>query len=179
MDVDAVDPNTSSTYVQDPITNIKLSDFMPVQPNGRHAKNLQRVPDFYIRYLKLVLSRFAIREFCPDLRLPADHLYNVAHRLAAVKSFREGVIGGAYDYHAPGRSFLDDTAFLYNLYDHQIHHRGKLAFDKYAADPERLEQDIKNNTVLKARSRVSGLIQLDNHVQTEALIDVLIPSPIH
>ena len=66
----------------------------------------------------------------------------------------------AYAFLGPNLSFLANTDFILEQYDHFVHHVQKSRFDKNEKAPGSVKAEEFTNATIKARSRVSDFLQI-------------------
>jgi hypothetical protein len=105
-------------------------------PNaGKHATDAALVEAFVIDYIATYCAKFGLTEWAPDLRDTPYSLYNSAHRIIAIDTFRQAMAARAYSHMGPNQDFLHDTALLMRVYDHFVHHFQLQRFKKEGKIP--------------------------------------------
>ncbi|KAA1113444.1 hypothetical protein PGT21_031647 [Puccinia graminis f. sp. tritici] len=117
------------------------------------GKHLIHMSDFNIRYIHSSLSRLGLSAWKPNLDEQADSLYNVAHRIAAVKRFRECVAGGAYTYMNVNEGFIDNLDLLGKAYEHYVHFNWQGISSKERKEEGKHDRDEKRKLLQTARER--------------------------
>ncbi|KNZ51783.1 hypothetical protein VP01_3812g2 [Puccinia sorghi] len=83
------------------VTLTRLSPRLPEKARKcrtKVGKHMLHLLDFNICYIHSSLSKLGLTNWAPNLDEQADSLYNVAHQMAAICTFRECVAGGAYTF---------------------------------------------------------------------------------
>ncbi|KAA1112136.1 hypothetical protein PGTUg99_007199 [Puccinia graminis f. sp. tritici] len=118
------------------------------------GKHMIHMSDFNIRYIHSSLSRLGLSAWKPNLDEQADSLYNVAHRIAAVKTFRECVAGGAYTYMNVNEGFIDNLDLLGKAYEHYVHFNWQGISSKERKEEGKHDRDEKRKLLQTARERL-------------------------
>lgn len=121
------------------------------------SKKIIHVEDFFFKYTKAVLARLGIRKWAPDLEDSPDSLYNEACRVAAIKSFRQIAVNGAYKFANCNLQFLNDFDLLIRTYNHYVFFLSKNKYTKEKKNPGSLGQELDRKAISHARGRVSAL----------------------
>ncbi|KAI9608933.1 hypothetical protein H4Q26_005127 [Puccinia striiformis f. sp. tritici PST-130] len=100
------------------------------------GKGLVNLEEFFVSYTQAILARLGIRVWAPDLEDLPDSLYNEACRQAALKSFRQASVGGAYAYMNVNLKYATDLTLLIPAYNHYVHY---LQATRYNREKIRLE----------------------------------------
>ncbi|KAH9467019.1 hypothetical protein Pst134EB_002052 [Puccinia striiformis f. sp. tritici] len=105
------------------------------------SKKIIHVEDFFFKYTKAVLARLGIRKWAPDLEDSPDSLYNEACRVAAIKSFRQIAVNGAYKFANCNLQFLNDFDLLIRTYNHYLR-KARVSFAKNHNLPKRYKRVV-------------------------------------
>ncbi|KAH9445127.1 hypothetical protein Pst134EB_025376 [Puccinia striiformis f. sp. tritici] len=117
------------------------------------SKKIIHVEDFFFKYTKAVLARLGIRKWAPDLEDSPDSLYNEACRVAAIKSFRQIAVNGAYKFANCNLQFLNDFDLLIRTYNHYVFFLSK---NKYTKEKKKTRAAWVKSWIEK-RFRMQGL----------------------
>ncbi|KAH9451449.1 hypothetical protein Pst134EA_025403 [Puccinia striiformis f. sp. tritici] len=118
------------------------------------SKKIIHVEDFFFKYTKAVLARLGIRKWAPDLEDSPDSLYNEACRVAAIKSFRQIAVNGAYKFANCNLQFLNDFDLLIRAYNHYVFFLSKNKYTKEKKNPGSLGQELDRKAISHARGRL-------------------------
>jgi len=121
------------------------------QKVGKHMIHLS---EFNIRYIHSSLSQLGITTWLPNLDEQPDSLYNVAHRMAAIKTFRECVAGNAYSFMNINHAFIEDFELLKQAYDHYVHYVWLNVYSKEKKEKGKHRKDEERKALQTARERL-------------------------
>ncbi|KNZ59055.1 hypothetical protein VP01_1808g2 [Puccinia sorghi] len=68
------------------------------EQRSKLGKHMMHLSDFNIRYVQTSMSQLGLWCWMPNLDEQPDSLYNEAHRICAIKTFRQLTSAGAYKY---------------------------------------------------------------------------------
>ncbi|KAA1099778.1 hypothetical protein PGT21_020224 [Puccinia graminis f. sp. tritici] len=118
---------------------------------GKHIVNIS---DFHIQYIHTSLSQLGLFAWNPNLNEQADSLYNEAHKICAIRSFRQMVAGGAYQYMNVNATYVDNFDLLKQTYDHYVHYVLAKIFDKEKKEQGKHFRDEERKVLQTARERL-------------------------
>ncbi|MBW0470531.1 hypothetical protein O181_010246 [Austropuccinia psidii MF-1] len=94
------------------------------------ARGISHLSDSYISYICGTLSLLGITVWSPNLAQTSDNLYNVACRIAALVTFQQVTVGGAYNYMSINPKYIMEMSLLQKAYDHFVHYLMKARAEK-------------------------------------------------
>ncbi|KAI9626749.1 hypothetical protein KEM48_010214 [Puccinia striiformis f. sp. tritici PST-130] len=113
-----------------------------IQCGGKKVgKGLVNLEEFFVSYTQAILARLGMRVWAPDLDDLPDSLNNEACRQAALKSFRQAAIGGAYSYMNVNKKYATDLTLLIPAYNHFVHHLQKQQYNREKNQTGRFRMD--------------------------------------
>ncbi|KAI9616823.1 hypothetical protein KEM48_005069 [Puccinia striiformis f. sp. tritici PST-130] len=101
-----------------------------------------------------ILARLGIRVWAPDLEDLPDSLYNEACRQAALKSFRQASVGGAYAYMNVNLKYATDLTLLIPAYNHYVHYLQATRYNREKNQTGKFRMDEERKVISKARERL-------------------------
>lgn len=120
------------------------------------AKNILRVNDSFLTTIFSMLLTCGLTQWCPDVASPPDTLYNMAHELIFVESYKAVAGSFAYRHMSPTPAGTDNHAFITDVY-HSFafdYMRGKARVEKQ--EPGKLSQSQEESNQSRRRKRVCG-----------------------
>ncbi|EFP76958.1 uncharacterized protein PGTG_02419 [Puccinia graminis f. sp. tritici CRL 75-36-700-3] len=117
-------------------------------------KGLVNLEEFFISYTQSVLARLGMRSWAPDLEDIPDLLYNEACRQAALKSFRQAAVGGAYAYMNVNKKYVADLSLLIPAYNHYVHYLQASRYNREKTQTGKFRMDEERKVISKARERL-------------------------
>jgi hypothetical protein len=138
---------------------------------ARRGRNMMLFSEFdseLLEHMKTCISQYGLTAWCPDLRQSPSSLYNMAHRLAALESFKQGLIANAYHPFNAGRQWASRTEDLTTFYNHHVHY---FLLERYKVEkrsPGATKVRDARNTKAQSRGRVR-LLSLNFLLQTNFL----------
>ncbi|EJD34271.1 hypothetical protein AURDEDRAFT_131253 [Auricularia subglabra TFB-10046 SS5] len=122
---------------------------------GTRAKQAGRVPESALHFVLGQLARYGLRSWRPNFNEDAYSLYNSTHRLVALDTFRQLVVGLAYDHMAVDKSFLDQMLLLTQVYDHYVHYRLFKIWEREQKYPGAAQAEMERDTILARRRQTA------------------------
>jgi hypothetical protein len=124
---------------------------------GRNMMTFEEFDEGLLGHMKSTMARFGLTRFCPDLRESPRSLYNKAHRIVAVESFKQGLIGCMYATFNANSHWASRTEDLVKIYDHHVHYflRERYRLEKRKAGGN-IVRDAKN-AKMQGRGQVSSI----------------------
>ncbi|MBW0479799.1 hypothetical protein O181_019514 [Austropuccinia psidii MF-1] len=102
-----------------------------VQPGRKKVgQGIVFMKNFFILYIKALLSKLGIRQWAPNLDEASNTLYNKACRISAIQSFHQVAIGGAYQNMNVNLRYLSNIQLLHSTYNHYVHYYMNQLFKK-------------------------------------------------
>ncbi|PLW24725.1 hypothetical protein PCASD_05232 [Puccinia coronata f. sp. avenae] len=117
------------------------------------GKGLVNLEEFFVSYTQAILARLGIRVWAPDLDNLPDSLYNKACRQAALKSFRQAAVGGAYAYMNVNQKYATDLSLLIPAYNHYVHYLQAQRYNREKNQTGKFRMDEERKVIAKARER--------------------------
>ncbi|KAI9606333.1 hypothetical protein KEM48_001931 [Puccinia striiformis f. sp. tritici PST-130] len=117
------------------------------------GKGLVNLEEFFVSYTQAILARLGIRVWAPDLEDLPDSLYNEACRQAALKSFRQASVGGAYAYMNVNLKYATDLTLLIPAYNHYVHYLQATRYNREKNQTGKFRMDEERKVISKARER--------------------------
>ncbi|KAF4620701.1 hypothetical protein D9613_000001 [Agrocybe pediades] len=115
-----------------PRSEVIVRPYQPLRPSqSRTLSRLANIESTLVEYIAATMSRVGIRRWAPDYSTgKPDSLWNVAMSVVFIKTFRQAVAAGAYDFNANQRwkQYMEDMDLLILIYDHIVWHH---FFDKW------------------------------------------------
>ncbi|KAA1064840.1 hypothetical protein PGT21_016366 [Puccinia graminis f. sp. tritici] len=118
------------------------------------GKGLVNLEEFFVSYTQAILARLGIRVWAPDLEDLPDSLYNEACRQAALKSFRQAAVGGAYAYMNVNPKYAVDLGLLIPAYNHYVHFLQAQRYNREKTQSGKFRMDEERKVIAKARERL-------------------------
>ncbi|KAI7960315.1 hypothetical protein MJO29_005383, partial [Puccinia striiformis f. sp. tritici] len=118
------------------------------------GKGLVNLEEFFVSYTQAILARLGIRVWAPDLEDLPDSLYNEACRQAALKSFRQASVGGAYAYMNVNLKYATDLTLLIPAYNHYVHYLQATRYNREKNQTGKFRMDEERKVISKARERL-------------------------
>ncbi|KAI9602531.1 hypothetical protein H4Q26_001821 [Puccinia striiformis f. sp. tritici PST-130] len=97
-------------------------------------------------------ARLGIRVWAPDLEDLPDSLYNEACRQAALKSFRQASVGGAYAYMNVNLKYATDLTLLIPAYNHYVHYLQATRYNREKNQTGKFRMDEERKVISKQGS---------------------------
>jgi hypothetical protein len=141
-----------------------------VQAPSKHAKDAARVEEFMLEYLRSFCAKYGLDRWCPDLRDTPYSLYNSAHRLVALDTFRQFMTIHAYAFLGPNPQYLQDLPNLTRVYDHFVFHVQLKLFKKDQKNPGSVLSADAKKSLYEPRSRASVIFLV--YVSTNKVIQL-------
>jgi hypothetical protein len=108
---DVLNARTSERNLIDS-TAVHIARATLVKNPSRHIADARRVEEFALEYLSTFCARYGLARWVPDLRDTAYSLYNSAHRIVALDSFRQLCTMGVYDFFGLDYEHISDLSSL-------------------------------------------------------------------
>ncbi|KAG0142862.1 hypothetical protein CROQUDRAFT_49646, partial [Cronartium quercuum f. sp. fusiforme G11] len=143
------DPLACDLVAQEEILVLRLN-----HSGGRTkiAKGLANLDKTYILYVHGLLAKVGLRIWAPDLNAVPDTLYNSACRIVALKSFRELLASGAYNYMNINLKHTDSMSLNIAAYNHYVHFHLAKKFKSEAKSPgQTQEMNARRNNQKKSQ----------------------------
>ncbi|KAA1110944.1 hypothetical protein PGT21_034682 [Puccinia graminis f. sp. tritici] len=118
------------------------------------GKGLVNLEEFFVSYTQAVLARLGIRVWAPDLEDFPDSLYNKACRQAALKSFCQAAVGGAYAYMNINKKYATDLALLIPAYNHFVQFLQTTRYNREKNQTGKFRMDEERRVISKAREQL-------------------------
>lgn len=122
---------SNSQEVQKVVDNAASPDLIPKETilslkevragGGKVARSLGHIELSEILYCQGIFAKTGIRVWCPDLQDAPDSLYNSACRITALKTFRELLTCGTYNYMNVKPQYIDAFPLFIRVYNHFVH----------------------------------------------------------
>lgn len=130
---------------------------------GRIANSLGHIGQIYILHCQGILAKRGIRAWGPDLNNASDSLYNSACRITCLKSFRELLSSGAYNYMNPSKEYINALPLFIRYDNHFVHY---LMTDKFKAKTKNAGILAKQNSrKVMQKNRESGFFFPSFHIR--------------
>ncbi|KAA1102371.1 hypothetical protein PGTUg99_030731 [Puccinia graminis f. sp. tritici] len=123
------------------------------QERTKLGKHMMHISDFNIRYVHTSLSQLGLSAWIPNLDEQPDSLYNEAHKICAIRTFRQLVVGGAYKYMNINNVYVDDFDLLKQAYDHYVHYLLANVLKKEKKEQGKHNNDEERKVLQTARER--------------------------
>ena len=101
----------------EPIETLK-KDWAEQNKIGKHMVQISK---FNTKYHHFFLSKLGLVAWCPNIDKQVYSLYNKAHRICAIKTFCQLVVGKAYKYMNVNDSYNNNFDLLKKVYNHYVH----------------------------------------------------------
>ncbi|KAA1135919.1 hypothetical protein PGTUg99_032904 [Puccinia graminis f. sp. tritici] len=124
------------------------------QERTKLGKHMMHISDFNIRYVHTSLSQLGLSAWIPNLDEQPDSLYNEAHKICAIRTFRQLVVGGAYKYMNINNVYVDDFDLLKQAYDHYVHYLLANVLKKEKKEQGKHKNDEERKVLQTARERL-------------------------
>lgn len=132
---------------------------------GRIANSLGHINQIHILYCQ------GIWAWGPDLNNASDSLYNSACRITCLKSFRELLSSGAYNYMNPSKEYINALPLFIRYDNHFVHY---LMTDKFKAKTKNAGILAKQNSrKVMQKNRESGFFFPSFHIRDWPISTVL------
>ncbi|KAA1066294.1 hypothetical protein PGT21_027869 [Puccinia graminis f. sp. tritici] len=118
------------------------------------GKGLVNLEEFFVSYTQAILARLGMRVWAPDLEDLQDSLYNESCRQAALKSFRQAAVGGAYAYMNISQKYATDLTLLIPAYNHFVHFLQTSRYNREKNQAGKFRMDEERKVISKARERL-------------------------
>ncbi|KNZ60480.1 hypothetical protein VP01_15494g1, partial [Puccinia sorghi] len=118
---------------------------------GKHTMHLS---EFNICYVQTSLSQLGLWCCMPNLNEQPDSLYNEAHQIFVIKSFRQLTAGGAYKYMNMNEAYINDLELLKQAYDHYVHYSFTKKVAKERKEEGKHHRDEERKLIQTAPERV-------------------------
>jgi len=119
--------------------------------NSPYAAIASRIPRNVVEYMCLLLTRYALDFWCPDLDDDPYSAWNTAHRFIAIQAFRQAVAILAFAPTGKVTARANDLWYLTKIYDHFVFSYMRSIYYKERREPGARAQRHLANT---ARQRV-------------------------
>ena len=139
---------------------VQIGTAMSEVRRGRTANQARLVEEHMLDYVQACLAKFGLPFWCPDIRQSAYSLYNAAHRIVALDTFRQALISHTYIHLSPNLAYATNTPILIRLFDHFTFHYMKLRYQKEGRHPGTVARSLQNNPQYVARIRVCSLCKI-------------------
>ena len=133
---------------------VQIGMAMSAVQHGRIANQARLVEEHMLEYIQACLAKLGLVYWCPDLRISAYSLYNAAHRIVALDTFRQALISHTYLHLSPNIAYATSTPVLIRLFDHFVFHYMKSRYLKEGRHPGTVARSLQNNLQYVARIRV-------------------------
>lgn len=105
-----------------------------------------------------VLELYGLENYRPDLCDGMQgSLWNMAHRLIAIQTFKQACMGSAYPQYSLSMAHVQDDAFLELVWNHYVFFYKKGEWDKETGDPGAVAQQAELDLARERRKTVSFL----------------------
>ncbi|KAI7966251.1 hypothetical protein MJO29_001999 [Puccinia striiformis f. sp. tritici] len=118
------------------------------------GKGLVNVEEFFLSYTKATLARLGIRTWAPNLEDSHHSLYNKACRQAALMTFRQAALGGAYTYMNINKKYAVDLGLLVPTYNHYVHFLHTQRYNREKTQTRKFRMEEERKVIAKARERL-------------------------
>jgi len=135
-------------------TLVKIGTAASVTKTGKIANQIRNVEEHMINYIHSYLARFGLVRWCPDLRQSAYSLYNSACRIVALDTFVQALVADTYAHVSPNRQLAKDLIVLAKIYDHIVHHRHFLRYQRNSRNPGCVKASDEASPTYQNRRRV-------------------------
>lgn len=136
---------------------VQIGTAMSVVQTGRIANQARLVEEHMLDYVQARLAKIGLPFWCPDLRHSAYSLYNSAHRIVALDTFRQALVSHTYIHLNPNAAYASTSPILIRLFDHFVFHYMKLRYQREGRHPGTVTRSLRNNPQYVARIRVGPL----------------------
>ncbi|MBW0475619.1 hypothetical protein O181_015334 [Austropuccinia psidii MF-1] len=127
------------------------------QKRTKVGKYFIHLSEFSIIYVRSSLSKLGIRTWAPNLYEQPDSLYNEACRISALKTFRQLVVGGTYQFMNVNQSYINDLGLLTKSYDHYVHFYFYNIFNKEQVENGKHRKDNDRRALQESRTKLRDL----------------------
>ncbi|KAF4615803.1 hypothetical protein D9613_012477 [Agrocybe pediades] len=106
-----------------PRSEVTVRPYQPLRPSqSRTLSRLANIESTFVEYIAAIMSRVGIRRWAPDYIGRPDSLWNAAMSVVFIKTFRQAVAAGAYDFNANQgwKQYMEDMDLLILIYDHIV-----------------------------------------------------------
>ncbi|KAH7878263.1 uncharacterized protein C8R40DRAFT_1067293 [Lentinula edodes] len=122
---------------------------------GTIASAVAQVSDHSLRMTFSVLSSFGLTKWRPDvLGASPTSFYNLAIESIAISSFELGLQNGGYVYFEPNLEYIDNTAFLCQIYRNYVYSHLRKLILKKSREKGRLASDAVKRVMYKRRKKL-------------------------
>lgn len=139
---------------------VEVRQSVSIEDRSSIAAQLLAIEEHIIEYTKVQLAKFGLKAWCPDLRQTPYSVYNAAHRIVAIDTFKQALVAHAYAHLAPNISYAKNMLLLVQMYDHFVHHYQWIRYRRECRLPGSVRATDEANPAYKARARVSSWFSL-------------------
>lgn len=118
------------------------------------GRGMLGLDDFSINVIHSHLARLGIYLWGPDLTESAEALYNIACRLAALKSFWEVLLNGPYPN--VDKKYLNNMTLITLAYNHFVHYLSAQRFKTETMSPGKFQLTAMRAVTLRRKHRASN-----------------------
>ncbi|TDL13478.1 hypothetical protein BD410DRAFT_735326, partial [Rickenella mellea] len=146
-------------HVMATVANLK-SDVLKAKVKSNLARDISRVLEAHIVEMFRGVSGLGLEVWQPDFTGSPDSIYNSAHELVALQSFRTVLTTGGYNFLQPDLRFATDAHLHRKLYRHIIFSYQRKRLELESREAGGLAERNKMTNVYARRLKVCGYLMM-------------------